>query len=215
MNLRDKTIKVFHVADMNIYSNWINSEITNNLEEAALVIFEGGEDLFPGMYNEPVGNHTYYNLNRDKRELEIFKKCLELGKNMLGICRGNQALTVFSGGRLVQYQDNPSYIHPIKTYDGKELMMSSTHHQASYPYDMNSEDYKLLAWTEVISKFHLNGLNEEISNKSFKEVEVIYFPKTNCLGIQGHPEMIYGEELYKDTIEWCQELLNKFILKEL
>ncbi len=211
----NKKIKVYHVANMHGYSNWMNSEIVNNIEDADLIIFEGGEDLSPELYNEPKGEFTYTNFARDTKELKVYQTCIKLNKNIIGICRGNQALCVFSGGRLVQHQENPSYIHSINTYDGKQLMMSSTHHQAAYPYDMKPEEYKLLAWTEGISKFHLNGLNEEISNKPFKEVEAIYYPKTNCLGIQGHPEMIYGEELYKDTIEWCQELLNKFLNKEL
>jgi len=80
---------------------------------------------------------------------------------------------------------------------------------------MAKEDYKLLAWTNGISKCHWNGLNEEISDKPFNEVEIIYYPKSNCLGIQGHPEMLFGDDAYDETISYLQDLLNKFLNKEL
>lgn len=204
-----------YVIGPNNYANWMEGEIVDSIEKADLVVFTGGEDVHPSVYGEPMGNHTYSCLPRDKHEQELFKYCLDNKIPMIGICRGCQFLSVMSGSRLVQHQDNPSYIHPITTYDGKELLISSTHHQAAYPYDMNPEDYKLLGWTEGISKFHLNGENVEISTKPFKEAEIVYYPKTNCLGIQGHPEGLYNQEQYKETIEYLRELLNKFLKKEL
>ncbi len=204
-----------YVIGANNYANWMQGEIVDSIEEANLVVFTGGEDVTPAFYKEPKGKYTQNNPKRDDNENYAFDTCIKLGLPMVGICRGNQILTVFSGGRLIQHQENPKFIHSIKTYDNKELLVSSTHHQAAYPYDMDKDSYKLLGWTEDISKFHLNGLNEEISNKPFKEVEVIYFPKTNCLGIQPHPEMLYGNEEYKETIEYFRELLNKFLSKEL
>lgn len=88
-------------------------------------------------------------------------------------------------GKLIQDQPNPEYTHKIKTFDGKELVITSTHHQAMYPFDMDKKDYKIIAWTEGMLKHHEGGNKEELNPE--KECEIVYYPSTNCLGIQGHP----------------------------
>jgi len=208
--------KIFIVGyGYNNYANWMQGTLVKNIEEANLVVFCGGEDVTPSLYNEPKGSRTYNNLQRDLAELEVFKKAQELSKKCVGICRGSQFLGIVSGGRLVQHQENPGFIHPMITDENKVILVSSTHHQAQYPYDMNKDDYKLIGWTENISKVHLDGNDKEISDKPFKEAEVVYYPKTNCLGIQPHPEMIYNDHKFDSTIKYFQELLNKFLNNEL
>lgn len=207
--------KIYVVGGANGYSNWMQGIIVNKIEDANLVVLIGGADMSPELYNEPKGQFTYCDDQDDIRDLAAFKKAQELNIPMVGVCRGNQALCIFSGGRLVQHQENPNFIHKMKTYDDKVILVSSTHHQAAYPYNMNPNDYKILGWTNGISKVHLNGLNEEISDKQFNEVEVIYYPKTNCLGIQPHIEMLFGDVQYDTTIKYFQNILDKFLNKEL
>lgn len=197
------------------YTNWMQGELTNDINKATLIVFGGGEDVHPSIYNEPTGKFTYTNKDRDLDELEIFKKALELNIPCLGICRGSQFLCAANGGRLVQHQENPSYIHKIKTYDNKELEISSTHHQAAFPYNLKEDEYKVLGWTNCISKFHLDGTNNEISDIPFKECEIVYYPKNNCLGIQGHPEMLFDDNKYSETIEYLRNLLDLFLSKKL
>lgn len=45
------------------------------------------------------------------------------------------------------------------------------------------------------------------------EVEVIYFPKTKCLGIQCHPEMMsyYDNSHFSDAVDYFRMLLNRFM----
>ena len=191
------------------YIDWLKDAVqTSNIEEADLVLFAGGEDVHPSIYEEPVGSFTASNIHRDMSEIQVYEK------PMLGICRGSQFLCVMSGGRLVQHQENKFHYHPIITHDGLELLISSTHHQAQYPYDMKKDEYQLIGWTENISRFHLDGENKEISDKPFKEAEIVYYPKINALGIQGHPEyMSRGNAEHRDTLEYLDNLVNNLLNK--
>lgn len=208
--------KIYIVGGSNEYANWMKGQLVDSIEEADLVVFTGGEDVHPSLYKEPMGKHTFCNLDRDIKEKKQWQKAIELNKHIIGICRGSQFSCVMNGGRLVQDQLNPSYIHNINTSDGKVIPISSTHHQAQYPYDLPKENYKVLGWTNGISPKHLNGLNKEICEKEFDEVEICYYPKTKCLGIQGHPEMIYRDrDSYKDTFEYLNGLLDDFMNNKL
>lgn len=112
-----------------------------------------------------------------------------------------------SGGRLVQHQQNPLYKHNIRTFDDNIIEITSTHHQAAYPFDMKDNEYHVLGWTEGISKYHEDGMEEEMNPP--KECEIVYYPGTRCLGIQGHPEMMRDTH---PTIGYLRDLLDKFLL---
>lgn len=80
--------KIFVSDNQHSYIRWMQGEITNKIEQADLVLFTGGEDVDPSLYGEKENYTTQSNIIRDKKEIEIYKKALSLGKNMLGICRG-------------------------------------------------------------------------------------------------------------------------------
>lgn len=199
--------KIYIVGKAKHYASWMQGELTSSLQDANLVVFTGGEDVTPNLYGEKKNEHTHNNPARDEYEIGIFKKAKELGKHIIGICRGSQFTCVMSGGRLVQHQLNPHYIHEIKTSDGSEILITSTHHQAMFPYGLPKEDYKVLGWTEGISPFHQNGEGKEISTEPFKEVEICHFPKTRVLGIQGHPESMNVDKNPK-TFEYLRAILD-------
>ncbi len=207
--------KIFVVGHGLDYANWCEGVITNKIEEADLVLFTGGEDVDPRFYNE-VNRHpyTYSNAYRDVQEKRVFAYAQELGKKMLGICRGSQFLCAMAGGKLVQHQENPAYIHSLKTISGDKVFISSTHHQAMYPWGLPEADYKVLAWTEGMSPIHENGDEKEIVNgivPGNKECEIVYFKNNPSLNIQGHPEMLFGRDEFEPTIKYCRNLLNIFL----
>ena len=189
------------------YANWMEGNIVPRMSEADLVLFTGGEDVSPSMYDEPKGKYTYDNRLRDEYEQKEFHRALEMGKKMIGICRGSQFLCVMSGGKLVQHQDNPDYLHYIHMYDGSELLITSTHHQAQWPYNLPEDEYKILGWTEGISDFHLNGAGKEL--RVPKECEIVLYPKVNALGIQGHPEHMLDK--FHAEINYLRQLLDNFM----
>lgn len=67
------------------------------------LLITGGADIDPARYgDEPRGSHAT-EPGRDALDAEAFTVAAARGVAVLGICRGLQAINVFSGGRLVQH----------------------------------------------------------------------------------------------------------------
>ena len=88
--MNNKLIKVYVVGGDTSYTNLFldKIEIVSEIKDANIVLFTGGEDVYPGNYGEDVGKYTSYNRNRDKQETSEFIKAREYNKFILGICRG-------------------------------------------------------------------------------------------------------------------------------
>ncbi len=174
-----------------------------------LVLFTGGEDINPEIYNEKVGKFTHINTNRDNVEEEVYETFYG-NVLFLGICRGAQILTALSGGRLIQHVTGHGQDHTISMNGGGRYVMTSSHHQMLYPFDLRKEDYEILAHSEFFrSNTYLNGDNKEIEIPlDFLEPEIVYYKNTNALCIQGHPEWRHCEER---TSRMCLNLINKYL----
>jgi putative glutamine amidotransferase len=85
------------------------------------LILQGGADVSPRAYGEePLRPDWAGDPVRDAYELELIHEFLELGKPILGICRGMQLINVALGGSL--YQDIPTLVggampHETPQYD--------------------------------------------------------------------------------------------------
>lgn len=205
-----KQIKVYVVGSAKYYASWITEYVlTDNLEEADVVIFTGGEDVNPKLYGEEVGENTDFNSDRDNYEIEVYKKAKLLNKKLVGICRGAQLLCVMSGGSLVQHMQHP-FSHPMRLFDSRVIYTNSTHHQMQRPYKLPINEYNIVAYAEDLSKMYLNGYNSAISMKKnavgkYMEPEIVHYLKTNALAIQGHPEQLSQSS---DFVQTCNRLLE-------
>ena len=180
-----------------------------NPKDIDLVLFTGGEDVNPAHYNENIGKYTHINSNRDKKEIDTFYRFK--GKSfLLGICRGNQLLTILSGGKLIQHVEGHCRDHSMVLNNSLKYNITSSHHQMIYPFDLNEKDYELIGYSEYFrSNTYLNGDNEEIElSNNFLEPEIVYYKKTNALCIQGHPEWNHCE---KRTSQMCLNLIDKYL----
>ena len=180
-----------------------------NPKDIDLVLFTGGEDVNPAHYNENIGKHTHINSNRDKKEIDTFYRFK--GKSfLLGICRGNQLLTILSGGKLIQHVEGHCRDHSMVLNNSLKYNITSSHHQMIYPFDLNEKDYELIGYSEYFqSNTYLNGDNEEIElSNNFLEPEIVYYKNTNALCIQGHPEWNHCE---KRTSNMCLNLIDKYL----
>lgn len=193
--------KVYVSGSQTHYASWLPESwgVTKKMSEADLVMFTGGEDVSPSYYGETQGKLTRCNVNRDEYDVENYVEALSLDLPCIGICRGSQFLTAMQGGKLIQHVNNHglSGTHKIRWFDGTYSDITSTHHQMCYPFDLSAEHYRILAWTpQRLSTEYFNGNNTPMNlPKDFVEPEIIYYPTTNCLGIQGHPEMMdYNHE---------------------
>lgn len=180
-----------------------------NPKDIDLVLFTGGEDVCPERYFEETGKFTSFNKRRDEKEIDNFYK-FKNHSFLLGICRGNQLLTVLSGGRLIQHVEGHCRDHSIILNNRMKYNITSSHHQMIYPFDLNEKDYELLAYSEYFqSNTYLNGNNEEVDlSKNFLEPEIVYYKNTNALCIQGHPEWSHCE---KRTSSMCLNLIDKYL----
>ena len=209
--MNNKKLKIHVVGGTNYYANWLTDyEPTKKLEDADLVMFTGGEDVHPSLYHEEVGKYTYTNLQRDLEEKKSYEKARALKLPMIGICRGAQFLCVMNGGKLVQHQENPSFIHDIECGFYGNIKITSTHHQAMYPFNLNKYTYSIIGYTKGLSKTHLNGKNEEMDVPS--ECEIVQFYDTNCLCIQGHPEDSMYQREYPESLKTLQRIVKDTII---
>jgi anthranilate/para-aminobenzoate synthase component II len=170
-----------------------------------LVLFTGGEDVYPALYGESANTRTRYSHNRDREECFAFMLARAYDLPMVGVCRGAQFLCAMAGGRLAQHVEHGSR-HPVKLWDGRTVVMNSLHHQMQVP----PASAKIIGWIDdPISKFHLDGDDKEI--KMEKEAEVVYYPTIRAVGMQYHPEMM---DSYSEGHRVAAEFLEKFLFNE-
>lgn len=187
--------KIYVVGNAKMYSKWINNHtLVDNIEEADIVLFTGGEDVDPSLYGCEKHYTTYSNINRDLYEREIFQQ-VKSNQLCLGICRGSQFLCVMNGGLLVQNVRNhaTSGTHPIVgRRGGCTYEITSTHHQMQYPFLLPKENYEILYHAGNRSDcYEGDGINYPSCDP---EVVLYTTPKLpRCLAIQGHPEMMRKE----------------------
>lgn len=185
--------------------------ISDEHDEPDLVVFTGGEDINPKLYGEEPLRETRFNNVRDGVDIEHWKLYTTTPK--VGICRGGQFLNVMSGGAMWQHvteHGSPHLVHNLLQIPGieeKSLMMTSTHHQMMIP----GKEGEVIA----LAKDHKYGQKKGISNeyRSFLgrdkpefDTEVVWYPKTNALCFQPHPE--YNS--YLEGRGYFFKLLNHF-----
>ena len=204
--------KVFVVGYATNYAKWIKDhELTDNLEEADIVLFTGGEDVDPSLYGCEKHPTTHSNIRRDLEEKAVFEK-VKPNQLCLGICRGSQFLCVMNGGLLIQNVSNHASFgtHQIicKNDGYVRYDITSTHHQMQYPFNLRrGEDFRILYYAARRSHYY------EGDNVDYPpcEPEIVLYHKEGlpkCLAIQGHPEMMRSEA---PVIEMLNNLLDKYV----
>lgn len=183
-----------------------------HFSENDLIIFAGGTDVNPEYYGEKRGSRTSRpDYRRDHYESMVFKSFPKNPK--LGICRGAQLLNVLNGGKLIQDVSHHCQNHLIHLTDGRKVTVTSTHHQMMLP----ALKGELLAWALGQSDYYLDG--DDIDSWGMglhldslgvtKEPEIVWYPQTKSLCIQGHPEYGHATEEFRNlTNELCQKYLG-------
>ena len=173
-----------------------------------LVLFTGGEDVDPSFYGETKNKKTFSNLQRDEKEFDVANDLRNVPK--LGICRGAQFLTVFNGGKLIQHVENHTSEHLV-TIGLSTYVTTSTHHQMMYPFKLEPNLYEILGHsTYFLSDQYLNGDNENINlPDNFLEPEIVYYPLSHSLCIQGHPEHSNASDDFKVK---CLQLIENYLI---
>lgn len=199
--------KLFTTTEVIFNSDRLKHLITKD----SVLLFGGGEDIDPKIYGEEPHARTqkaFRHSTRDVREIECFKIGKEVGAKMLGICRGAQLLCALSGGKLVQHVAGHFGTHPVVTKTGEEYMTSSVHHQMMYPFGVK---HQMVAWSKAPLSYGEYWMNPEKKLGELPvEPEIVYFPQTKALAIQGHPEFMNSTEPF---VQYCQQLVQEYLIK--
>ena len=206
-------MKVFVVGGALGYANFLEGvSFVDRVEDAEVVIFTGGEDVTPSLYNCEKHPTTYCNPRRDLEEKEIFDR-INKKQVVLGICRGSQLICVLNGGILVQNVSGHAIGKTHGITNGKMVyQITSTHHQMQYPYNLDKEDYDVLYCADRLYSARYEGdkIDVELISK-YGEPEIVLYHKKElpkCLAVQGHPEMIPNSPVAKMISNLVKDLID-------
>ncbi len=179
------------------------SDFMKNPEEFKLVLFTGGEDVHPSLYNDdsPAGV-CWSNLSRDRHEMAIFDRAAKNSITMTGICRGLQFLNVMHGGKMMHdLKGHGGTQHGMKIAHGKVLTVNSLHHQMILP----QKNAIVIGITDGrLSKYYV-GADDDFVDYHGDEIEAAIFPEIKGFGVQYHPEIMprssEGYKYYHDMVK--------------
>lgn len=184
--------------------------------DADIIIFNGGADIGTSIYHQDhyrTGDPGTMS-KRDQQEINIFRnnQISPYGHDntkprlMLGICRGAQLINCLSGGSLWQDVNNHGTDHSIKFSlgtdwrDEPDVIATSTHHQQM----VVGNHGQLIAYTDIST--YKNGQPIKSVDPTGVDAEIVWYPRTGALCIQGHPE--YNPS--SDFSKLCVKLINHY-----
>lgn len=177
-----------------------------NLSAEGALLLHGGGDIATKIYGQKPNKHCYASeLNyRDEVELAMIEQARKYEIPIIGICRGAQLLCAVDGGHLVQHIEghNRGDHNIIDTRTFNIYNGNSCHHQMMQPKDGHKN--MVLAETGKPT----TGYNEDSEEVIYPTCpEIVYFPRLNAIGIQGHPEWMAGSKF----TQFCASLINEFL----
>lgn len=156
------------------------------------LLLSGGPDLDPVRYGRALTGSAAVEPDRDALEAEAWSAAVARSVPVLGLCRGFQAINVFSGGTLLQHVEGhngsswgrgPAATHPLRLEAGSALasfvgsdgplVVNSYHHQGIRPHDL-APGLVASAWADSSAGPLIEGL--ETADGRF------------VIGVQCHPE---------------------------
>lgn len=177
------------------------------------LLLSGGADIDPARYGESIAGAIDLEPDRDALESDAWSAATERRVPVLGLCRGLQAINVFSGGALLQHVDGhagaawghgAAATHPLRVDPGSRLAgwiggldtleVNSYHHQGIRPADL-APGLVASAWAGSSVGDLVEGI--EAADGRF------------VVGVQCHPERTEStpvgfERLFAAFVEACR-----------
>lgn len=182
-------------------------EPVDNCDDADVIIFNGGEDIGTELYHEHPIQRGIPHLpsNRDNEEADIFEDYCGSDKLLIGICRGAQFLNVMNGGGLWQDVNNHGHSHTMRVQPtGEYIEVTSTHHQMMRPAPHGN----LIGVSHVST--HKQAQHDTYDNPvPGVDAEIVWYPDTGSLCVQGHPEYVPGSRFAEYFFELAYKCLEE------
>jgi putative glutamine amidotransferase len=173
------------------------------------LLLSGGADVHPSRYGRAIDGAQDIEPDRDELEARAWDAARSRHVPVLGICRGIQAINVFSGGSILQHVDGhagptwstgPAVTHPLRLVPGTRLAtllgpagtleVNAYHHQGIREDDL-APGLRPAAWADSASGPLVEGL--EGTGERF------------VIGVQCHPERT------ESTPEVFEQLFAAFV----
>ena len=170
-------------------------QIEKVVQECDFLFVTGGHDINPKYYGREREEKTELDFyETDTLDFAMIQAFHQVGKPILGICKGMQSINVYFGGTLHQDIPNhmlleesnslhpatileiPSFVHDY--YNKQKIMVNSLHHQA---VDQVAPGFEVTALSE-------DGIIEGIQ-------------KENIIGVQWHPEVLLDIGFFETFIQ--------------
>jgi len=159
------------------------------------LLLPGGADLDPARYGEAPHPLTQVEAGRDELESDAWDAARRRHLPVLGVCRGMQAINVFSGGALLQHvegHDTPTWPspesrpHPMRVVAGSRLAgileLEAGH---DHVIEVNSYHHQAVRPDQVGSGLQVSGTTVDGALvEAFEAAD----PDRWVFGVQNHPE---------------------------
>lgn len=161
------------------------------------LLLSGGADLAPSLYGQQADGTRDVEPARDELELEAWRIAQARGLPVLGICRGLQAINVFSGGRLTQHIDDhagpswrqgPPLMHRLRVIGGTQLarILRPTNPTA-FVVQVNSSHHQAVRGEDLAPPLAASGWSPSADGELVEALEGRDQARF-VLGVQCHPE---------------------------
>jgi putative glutamine amidotransferase len=163
------------------------------------LLLSGGVDIDPSAYGESLAGAVDMQPERDALEREAWDVAAARALPVLGICRGFQAINVFSGGRLLQHVDGhtrpapaqgPPLVHRLRVMGGTQLarILRPTN-PGTFVVQVNSSHHQAVRAEDVAPGLLASAWSPSPSGEIVEGLEGID-PRRFVLGVQSHPERV-------------------------
>lgn len=190
-----------------------NLSVEDYVEALDGLLLQGGTDVSPRSYgHEPARPEWQGDTVRDRYEMELLAGFVDVGKPVLGICRGAQLINVAFGGTL--WQDVPSMVPGALRHHDPELYDENFHPLRFEPGSL-LEQWFPGQHSGLINSIHHQavrdlgtGLAVEARGEADAVIEAIRWDGPSFVyGVQWHPEFHSGREGLLD----CSVILEAFL----
>lgn len=153
------------------------------------LLLPGGGDVDPRFFGQEPDGSDEPDRELDERQFALLKRFVQAKKPVLGVCRGHQVINIFFGGDLIQDLKTAG----LHTRRGGDVYHATTAEEDTFLSELYGTRF-------VTNSSHHQGLGRlgeglVVVQRSDADgvVEGIRHETLPVLGVQWHPERIFGE----------------------